>query len=89
MPPIEIPYSPRRAANEKRYGMARTDVQQCLLCLKPVNPDTCRYVVLTSDLGMIADPDIESTNEPNGGGFYIGSECWRKNPQLWDYRVRI
>ena len=79
LPDIPIPRSHAREANLKRFGHG--DVEPCLLCAKPVNHDTARWVALNDWCGEITDPK----NEPNGGCFPVGPDCWKRNPQLKPY----
>ncbi len=86
--PISIPYSLRRNANERRYGQARTDVAQCLLCSKPLSSEGLHLVMLDDGCGQIIDPSSEEgQGEQNGGCFFIGPDCWRRNRQLHPYEV--
>ncbi len=86
LPTIPIPYSASKGKNQGRYGQCRTDVLQCLLCSKPIKEETARWVVLTSDLGEIADPAIEQ--ETSGGCFPIGPDCFRSNKQIHAYGIQ-
>ena len=83
-PPIDIPFSEKRSANEARYG---NGADACLLCAKPIKDTTkAKVVVLTSSLGQIADQ--MTPPEINGGEFFIGPDCWRRNPQLHPYETK-
>jgi hypothetical protein len=86
LPPIPIPFSASKTKNQDRYGQCRTDVLQCLICSKPVDEVTARWVVLTSDLGKIADPSVDQ--EVSGGCSPIGPECFRKNKQIHIYGIK-
>ena len=59
-------------------------VKSSLACRKQVNPERARWVVLDEGLGQIVDP-----RGPDGlsGCFPIGSDCWRRHPELHPYEA--
>jgi hypothetical protein len=83
LPDIPIPYAASLSANRFRFGEAK---DRCLLCGRPVNMKRTRVVLLNDELGGITDPDQDP--EYTGGCFDIGSDCWKRHPELHPYEVK-
>lgn len=84
---IEIPTSPKRTANEDRYGHPGGKTP-CYICAKPIANERIRHMIHVHCGGGMAVTEEEAAKlDPAGdlGGQPIGPECLKKHPELKPY----
>jgi len=66
------------------------DATPCIVCGKPVKDATAMYWIRMSVYGdAITDAEADADPEFDQGCFPVGSDCWRKRPELHDVGTEV
>lgn len=85
---IAIPYSPDFTHNRSRNGGAVGLYGFCIICGKEIkNPLKAHYLHVHNGGGDIVSEEEAARLDPAAdlGGQPVGSDCWRKHPELHRY----